>query len=61
MKVVRGYDGLPRIGDKYGPVAPVSTTRSFADEQRDMEEAHAEGLHDEIPRDFCPDCGQRLP
>jgi hypothetical protein len=24
--------------------------------ERDMEAAHAEGLHDEIPRDGCPQC-----
>jgi hypothetical protein len=24
--------------------------------KEDMSEAHAEGLHDDLSRDFCPDC-----
>lgn len=24
--------------------------------KRDMEDAHSQGLHDEIPRDGCPEC-----
>ena len=28
----------------------------FECEQRNMAAAHAEGLHDEHPREFCPDC-----
>lgn len=23
---------------------------------QDFADAHAEGLHDEVPREFCPDC-----
>jgi hypothetical protein len=33
--------------------------RVTADDRRDFAEAHAEGLHDEIPRDFCPECEVR--
>jgi hypothetical protein len=29
------------------------------DRLRDMEEAHAQGLHDESPREFCPMCERR--
>lgn len=29
------------------------------EEARDMEEAHAEGLHDELPREGCPMCSGR--
>lgn len=28
-----------------------------ANQSRDMASAHAEGLHDELPREFCPECG----
>jgi hypothetical protein len=33
--------------------------RVTADDRRDFAEAHAEGLHDEIPREFCPECEAR--
>lgn len=33
--------------------------RVTADDRRDFAEAHAEGLHDEIPRDFCPECEEQ--
>jgi hypothetical protein len=33
--------------------------RVTADDRRDFAEAHAEGFHDEIPRDFCPECEVR--
>jgi hypothetical protein len=26
------------------------------EQARDMEEAHAQGYHDEIPREGCPEC-----
>lgn len=29
------------------------------EEARDMEQAHAEGLHDELPRSGCPTCDRR--
>lgn len=29
------------------------------EEAQDMSQAHAEGLHDELPRQFCPDCEDR--
>ena len=29
------------------------------EEAESMEDAHAEGLHDELPRQFCPGCEDR--
>lgn len=29
------------------------------EEARDMEQAHAEGYHDELPREGCPTCSDR--
>lgn len=29
------------------------------EEARDMADAHAEGLHADLPRDFCPECEGR--
>lgn len=28
------------------------------DQLADFESAHAEGLHDDSPREFCPDCAR---
>jgi hypothetical protein len=33
--------------------------RVTADDRRAFADAHAEGLHDEMPRDFCPECEAR--
>jgi hypothetical protein len=30
--------------------------RTQKEERQNMIDAHAEGLHDEIPREFCPEC-----
>lgn len=30
------------------------------EEARDMKEAHVEGLHDDLPRQFCPECEGKL-
>lgn len=37
------------------PTKPMKmgTTR---DEARDYEDAHAQGLHDDVPREGCPEC-----
>jgi len=29
------------------------------DDRREFAAAHAEGLHDELPREFCPECETR--
>jgi hypothetical protein len=39
------------IARERGRLGKFTTTQ-----QRDFEAAHAEGLHDGAPREFCPDC-----
>jgi hypothetical protein len=38
------------------PVDKLAADYVAAERRREMEEAHIEGLHDEIPREFCPTC-----
>lgn len=45
---VRRQQGVPSK-----PLAAVTKQ-----DRRDFEAAHAEGLHDDLPRDFCPECGR---
>jgi hypothetical protein len=40
-----------------GMLKAADTTRR--DQERDFAEAHAEGLHDDIPREGCPECESR--
>jgi hypothetical protein len=38
------------------PERPSEKAMRLAAEARDMAEAHAEGLHDDLPREGCPEC-----
>lgn len=50
-------DAIVEFEASDGTRVPVATAkRSSADEARDMADAHAEGLHEDLPREGCPEC-----
>jgi hypothetical protein len=54
------FDEEPR--EKYQPwnvPVTLSPKRPSRSEILDFEDAHFEGLHDEVPREFCPECERR--
>lgn len=47
------YPNNPELG---GPDKPRQLKPPTKAQRRDFADAHAEGLHDDSPREFCPEC-----
>lgn len=45
-----------RISDLHADASQARVEARIATEKANMLEAHAEGLHTEHPREFCPEC-----
>jgi hypothetical protein len=55
-----GQVQISGIGAVPVPVLRQELTARQRVQDEEMLEAHAEGLHDDVPREFCPNCDNKL-